>query len=87
MIIKATRKEGGFLMEIATFIISMINFIGIVIAGIIYFNNNYEILPKEVYQVLADTYEKTSKEEQASQELAGGIAVGFGADYLEDEEE
>ena len=73
-------------MEIATFIISMINFIGIVI---IYFNNNYEILPKEVYQVLADTYEKASKEEQASQELAGGcgIAVGFGADYLEDEEE
>lgn len=54
-------------MEIATFIISMINFIGIVIAGIIYFNNNYEVLPKEVYQVLADTYEKTSKEEQASQ--------------------
>lgn len=54
-------------MEIATFIISMINFIGIVIAGITYFNNNYEILPKEVYQVLADTYEKTSKEEQASQ--------------------
>lgn len=51
-------------MEIATFIISMINFISIVIAGIIYFNNNYEILPKEVYQVLADTYEKTSKEEQ-----------------------
>lgn len=51
-------------MEIATFIISMINFIGIVIAGIIYFNNNYEVLPKEVYQVLADTYEKTSKEEQ-----------------------
>ena len=51
-------------MEIATFIISMINFIGIVIASIIYFNNNYEILPKEVYQVLADTYEKTSKDEQ-----------------------
>ena len=76
-------------METATFIISVINFIGIVIAGIIYFNKNYEILPKEVYQVLADTYEKTSKEEQASQELAGGcgIAVGFGADYLEDEEE
>ena len=76
-------------MEIATFIISMINFIGIIIVGIIYFNNNYEILPKEVYQVLADTYEKTSKEEQASQELAGGrgIAVGFGADYMEDEEE
>ena len=76
-------------METATFIISMINFIGIIIAGIIYFNNNYEMLPKEVYQVLADTYEKTSKEEQASQELAGGcdIAVGFGADYMEDEEE
>ena len=50
-------------MEIATFIISMINFIGIVIAGIIYLNNNYEILPKEVYQVLADTYEKTFKDE------------------------
>ena len=67
-------------MEIATFIISMINFIGIVIAGIIYFNNNYEILPKEVYQVLADTHEKTSKEEQASQELVGGcgIAVASG---------
>lgn len=64
MIIKAIRKEGRFLMEITTFIISMINFIGIVIAGIIYFNNNYEVLPKEVYQVLADTYEKTSKEEQ-----------------------
>lgn len=51
-------------MEIAIFIILMINFIGIVIIDIIYFNNNYEILPKEVYQVLADIYEKTSKEEQ-----------------------
>lgn len=76
-------------METATFIISIVNLFGLVIAGIIYFNKNYEILPKDVYQVLADTYEKASKEEQASQELAGGcgIAVGFGADYLEDEEE
>lgn len=69
-------------MEIATFIISMINFIGIVIAGIIYFNNNYEILPKEVYQVLSDTYEKSIKEEDANQELAGGC--GFFMDQIED---
>ncbi len=76
-------------MEIAILIISIINLAGLITAGIIYFNKNYEILPKDVYQVLADTYEKASKEEQASQELAGGcgIAVGFGADYLEDEEE
>lgn len=76
-------------MLAASFIFSVLNFIGFIIAGIIYFNKNYEILPKDVYQVLADTYEQASKEEQASQELAGGcgIAVGFGADYLEDDDE
>lgn len=67
----------------------MINFIGIVIAGIIYFNNNYEILPKEVYQVLADTYEKSKQEEQETRELAGGC--GFFREQIEevydDEEE
>lgn len=76
-------------MEIATLIISIINLVGLITAGVVYFNKNYEILPKDVYQVLADTYEQASKDEQASQELAGGcgVAVGFGADYLEDEEE
>lgn len=76
-------------METATFVISIINLIGLILAGIIYFKRNYEILPKDVYQVLADTYEKSMAEEEASQELAGGcgIPVGFNADYLQDDDE
>lgn len=69
-------------MEIATFIISIINLFGLIMAGIIYFNRNYEILPKDVYQVLADTYEKSMQEEQETQELAGGC--GFFREQIEE---
>lgn len=70
-------------MIVASFIFSVLNFIGFIIAGVIYFNKNYEILPKDVYQALADTYEQVSKEEQASQELAGGC--GFFREQVEEE--
>ncbi|MCM1324203.1 MAG: hypothetical protein NC218_08570 [Acetobacter sp.] len=76
-------------MLIATFIFSIFNTFMILLAGVIYFNKNYETLPKDVYNALVEVYEKAQQEEQASQELAGGcgVAVGFGADYLEDDTE
>lgn len=69
-------------MVTASFIFSVLNFLGFIVAGVIYFNKNYEILPKDVYQVLADTYEKSMKEEESTQELAGGC--GFFREQVEE---
>lgn len=69
--------------------LSLVNFTILIGMIIYYFNKNYEILPKEVYNTLADLYEKHKEEEESKQELAGGtgVEVGFGADYLYDDDE
>ena len=63
----------------------------IILCGIVvhYFRSNYVILDIETYNTLAETYNQAIEDEESHQELAGGcgVSVGFGADYLEDDEE
>lgn len=64
----------------------------LILYGIIYFKKNYVIIDMQSWdtiQQVIETYNEQQEEEQSTQELAGGcgVAVGFGADYLEDEEE
>ena len=66
-----------------------INTIILIIFGCLYIKKNYVIMTSEEYQVISQFVEEHSAEDEASQERAGGcgVEVGFGADYLDDEEE
>ena len=70
-------------------LLSLINTIIIIGAAILYFKKNYVVLSMEDFQSISQFIEEHSAEEEASRELAGGTgcSVGFGADYLEDDEE
>ena len=70
-------------------LLTLINTIILVIFGVIYFKKNYVILSMNEFQSISEFIEEHSAEEEASRELAGGTgcSVGFGADYLEDDEE
>lgn len=73
-----------------TTLLCTINTIILVIFGCLYLKKNYVVMTSEEYQTIAQFVEEHSAEaDEASQELAGGtgIEVGFGADYLEDEED
>ena len=65
------------------------NTIILVIFGCLYLKKNYVVMTSEEYETIAQFVKEHSEEVEASQELAGGtgIEVGFGADYLEDEED
>lgn len=75
-------------IEVNTLLL-LINTIVIVGAAILYFKKNYVVLSMEDFQSISQFIEEHSAEEEASRELAGGTgcSVGFGADYLEDDEE
>lgn len=66
-----------------------INTILLVIFGCLYIKKNYVIMTSEEYNTIAQFVEEHSADDEATQERAGGcgVEVGFGADYLEDEEE
>ena len=70
-------------------LLTLINTILLVIFGVIYFKKNYVIMSSDEFNTISQFVEEHSEEEEASRELAGGTgcSVGFGADYLEDEEE
>lgn len=70
-------------------LLTLINTILLVIFGIIYFRKNYIIMSSDEFNTISQFIEEHSAEDEASRELAGGTgcSVGFGADYLEDEEE
>ena len=70
-------------------LLTLINTIILVIFGVIYFKKNYVILSMDEFQSISEFIEEHSAEEEASRELAGGTgwSVGFGADYLEDDNE
>ena len=78
-------------METLILILSILNFIGLIIAGKIYFENHFVIIDIETWNTVGNFYNERHDEEgnEITQELAGGtgIAVGFGADYLNDSEE
>lgn len=72
-----------------TTLLTLINTIILVVVMVLYLKKNYVIMSSEDYDTIATFVEEHSKEDEANQELAGGtgIEVGFGADYLEDEED
>lgn len=65
-----------------------LNTLLLVAFAVLFFKKNYVILSTEDYNTIAGAVEEYSKQIEANQELAGGtgVEVGFGADYLEDEE-
>lgn len=70
-------------------LLTLINTIILVIFGVIYFKKNYVIMNMDDFQTISQFIDEHSAEEEASRELAGGTgcSVGFGADYLEDDDE
>lgn len=76
------------MISITTLLIT-IDTILLVIFGVLYFKKNYVIMSTEDYNTIAGAVEEYSKQIETNQELAGGtgIEVGFGADYLEDDED
>lgn len=70
-----------------TALLTLINTIILVVAGVLYFKKNYVVLTMDDFQSISEFIEEHSAEEEASRELAGGTGcqVGFGADYLEDD--
>ena len=70
-------------------LLTLINTIILVIFGVIYFKKNYVIMNMDDFQAISQFVDEHSAEEEASRELAGGTgcSVGFGADYLEDDDE
>lgn len=74
-------------IEVNTLLL-LINTIIIVGTAILYFKKNYVVLSMDDFQSISQFIEEHSGEEEASRELAGGTgcSVGFGADYLEDDD-
>ena len=70
-------------------LLTLINTIILVIFGVIYFKKNYVIMNMDDFQAISQFIDEHSAEEEASRELAGGTgcSVGFGADYLEDNDD
>lgn len=62
----------------------------ILIGGVIfYFKKNYVIMDVETYNQIAEALDEVAAQQEANQELEGGtgVQVGFGADYLEENDE
>lgn len=76
------------MISIAT-LMTGINTILLIIAAVLYFKKNYVIMTMEEFTTISEFVKEHTKEDETSQELAGGtgIEVGFGADYLEDNED
>lgn len=70
-------------------LLTLINTIILVIFGVIYFKKNYVVMNTDDFQAISQFIDEHSAEEEASRELAGGTgcSVGFGADYLEDNDD
>lgn len=69
-------------------LLTLINTIILVVFGVIYFKKNYVVMNMDDFQAISQFIDEHSAEEEASRELAGGTgcSVGFGADYLEDDD-
>lgn len=72
-----------------TTLLTGINTLILVGGCLFYFKKNYVIMDVETYNQIAEALDEVAAQQEASQELAGGegVQVGFGADYLEDDEE
>lgn len=65
-----------------TLLLSAINTVMLVGAGIYYFKKNYYIIDAQSMEILSEAYEQVQAQEEASQELSGG--EGFFKECLED---
>lgn len=78
-------------MLIVILILNLINFIGLLIAAIIYFKKNYVIYSKEVADEMTNYYLQYHDDQgnELAHELAGGVGVdtGFFREALYEEEE
>lgn len=72
-----------------TTLLTGINTLILVSGCLFYFKKNYVIMDVETYNQIAEALDEVAAQQEASQELEGGtgVQVGFGADYLEDDEE
>lgn len=70
-------------------LLTLINTLILIIFSIIYFKKNYVIMTADEFQAVSEFVEQHSADDESKQELAGGtgVEVGFGADYLQDDEE
>lgn len=61
----------------------------LIVGAVCYFKKNYVIMDTEQFNQVSDALEEYNKIVESSQELEGGegVQVGFGADYLEDDNE
>ena len=66
-----------------------LNTLILVVGAVVYFKKNYVVMTSEEFNNVAEAIEEYNQMIESSQELAGGegVQVGFGADYLEDDEE
>lgn len=57
--------------------------------SIIFFKRNYVVMTSEEFNNVAEAIEEYNQMIESSEELEGGtgVSVGFGADYLEDDNE
>ena len=71
-----------------TTLLTIVNTLLLTIFGVIYLKKSYVVMTTEEYQTISKFVEEHLEEDSASQERAGGtgIEVGFGADYLEEQE-
>ena len=70
-------------------LLTFINTIILIVFGIIYFKKNYVIMTTDEFQAVSEFVEQHSAGDESKQELAGGtgVEVGFGADYLQDDDD
>lgn len=66
-----------------------LNTLILIVGAVVYFKKNYVVMTSEEFNNVAEAIEEYNQMVESSQELAGGkgVQVGFGADYLEDDEE
>lgn len=66
-----------------------LNTLILIVGAVVYFKKNYVVMTSEEFNNVAEAIEEYNQMIESSQELAGGegVQVGFGADYLEDDEE
>lgn len=72
-------------------ILTLFNTIGLAVILTVKFNETFKIVHLDLYNTLLEYWSEYHDDDgnELSRELAGGtgVAVGFGADYLEDDEE
>ena len=77
------------ILNVLLFQLVLVNSCLLIGAAIYFFKKNYTIIGNETLDTITELAQKELDEEKSSQELSGGCgcSVGFGADYLEDDDD